>query len=115
MNQYYERLLNKDSVRVCYFGDHFWSDVHASATYKQDGKPKWDSIAVIEELYWFDKTASEGKEAHLLSMDRYWGSNFFFDDHPSQAEPVKNYFVGEVEKVARYAVPFLKNISRLVK
>ncbi len=84
VNQYYERLLNKDSVRVCYFGDHFWSDVHAGGTYKPEGgKPKWDSIAVIEELYWFDKTASEGKEAHLLSMDRYWGDNFFFDEHPS--------------------------------
>ena len=100
---------------MCYFGDHFWSDVHASATYKQSDKPKWDSIAVIEELYWFDNQASEGKEAHLLSMDRFWGNNFFFDNHPSQTEPIKNYFVAEVEKVARYAVPFVKNISRLIK
>ena len=46
-------------------------------------------------------------------MGPYWGSDFFFD--LVDGRPVKNYFVGEIEKVARYAVPFVKNIRRLVR
>lgn len=113
VTEFYQKLLGRDEVRVCYFGDHFWSDVHAaSAHIPAEGNPKWDAIAVIEELYWHDKWACEGKEAHLNDNSSIWGKNFFFDKVGNKQ--VKNYFVAEVEKVARYALPFLKNINRFI-
>ena len=67
---------------------------------------------MIEDLYWHDKETSEGKDPHLLDLTNFWGSNYFFDTVNGQ--PVKNFFIAEVEKHARYALPFVKNITRLV-
>ena len=49
----------------------------------------------------------------LLENSANWGDNYFFDK--VDGKDVKNYFVCEMEKVARYAVPFAKNIKRLIK
>ena len=90
-----------------------WLNAHPPLDKLEGPQDEWDAIAVIEELYWQDKDSSEGSDAHLNDMGPYWGSDFFFD--LVDGRPVKNYFVGEIEKVARYAVPFVKNIRRLVR
>lgn len=113
--EYFQNLLGKQDVRIAYFGDHFWSDVHAAGTFSPRDAPKWDSIAVVEEFWRFDKQSSCGSDPRLLSNEMYWGDNYFLDQVPYQEAPVKNYFVAEMEKVARYAVPFAKNIKQLIK
>ena len=52
-----------------------------------------------------------GKDPLLLDHSAYWGDNYFVDTINGQ--PVKNYFVAQVENVARYAVPFDKNMQWL--
>jgi hypothetical protein len=42
-----------------------------------------------------------------------WGDDWFFQKN-SQGELKKNYFVAEVEKSARYAVPFVKNLKNML-
>lgn len=114
VTQFYQRLLNKDQVRVCYFGDHFWSDCWASSTHQTPGQQhKWDSIAVCEEFYWLDQEPSEGMDPLLNDMEQFWGRNFFFDT--AYGRQIKNYFVAEMESVSRYAVPMIKNINRLYR
>ena len=76
-------------------------------------QPKWDAFAVIEDLWWTDKTSSEGKDPLLNDNSPFFGSDYLFDTVDGRR--VKNYYVAEAEKVARYAVPFVKNISRLIK
>ena len=114
-------------MRIAYFGDHFWSDVQAGATFVPQGftseQKKWDAIAVIEELWRFDNESSMGKDPLLLDNSAFWGENFFIDNTVPQEEQssteamtsaVKNYFVAELEKVARYALPFVKNMEWLM-
>ena len=36
LHQFYQKLLGKDQVRVCYFGDHLGSDVAYGGTFKPD-------------------------------------------------------------------------------
>ena len=113
VTQFYQRMLDREHVRVCYFGDHLWSDVYAASTHRSaPDLPKWDSIAVIEDLHWHDKQMSEGEDAHMIDLTEFWGSNFFFDT--IEGRPVKNYFIAEAEKHSRYALPFVKNLTRLV-
>ena len=115
-HEYFRSTLGKDVVRVAYFGDHFWSDAHASATFQPQGtpaQPKWDGIAVLEEMWWIDNESSEGSDPLLIDNSRFWGDSFFFDTVNNQQ--VRNYFMAELDKVARYAVPFVKNIKRLIK
>ena len=63
-------------------------------------------------MWFIDNESSEGKDPHLIDLSEFWGSNYFFDTVDGQ--PVKNFFIHEVEKHARYAIPFVKNIMRLV-
>ena len=87
--------------------------MQASATFVPQGfatpQRKWDAIAVIEELWWFDNESSMGQNPLLLNNYAFWGENFFIDNFNGQ--PLKNYFVAELEKVARYALPFVKNMK----
>ena len=68
----------------------------------------WDPIAVIEELACHDPSLEMGTSAQPVNWQQFWGQNYFVG--PSGR---RNYFVAEMEKVARYALPFVKNISRM--
>ena len=64
---------------------------------------------MIEEFHHEDATYAEGVDARLIPHNaNYWGPSYFMHDNK------KNYFVSEVEKVSRYAVPFIKNIKYLM-
>ena len=66
---------------------------------------------MIEELFWHDNWLSEGKEPHLNDTSAKWGPDFFFDT--VDGKQVRNYFVAEASRFARYALPFLWNINQL--
>ena len=67
----------------------------------------------MEEMWQFENDSSEGKDPLLIDNSQYWGNNFFVDT--VNGSDVRNYFIAEMDKVGRYAVPFLKNINRLHK
>lgn len=81
------------------------SDVHASSQCASSDLVQWDAIAVIEELALFDKSLEKVDADHVLTHS-YWGPNYFMNE-----DGIKNYFISEVEKVARYALPFVYNIE----
>ena len=107
-------------MKVVYFGDNYWSDVVSAAKFNpypdQPGRASnWDGIAVIEEMHPFDQGLNEGKDPHLLDIERYWGS-YFTDEVPEESSSSrlvqkKNFFVAETEIYARYALPHIRNIS----
>ena len=68
---------------------------------------------MVEEMWWIDNESSEGKDPLLIDNSPNWGENFFIDTVNGQK--VRNYFMAKVDKVARYAVPFVKNIRRFIK
>ena len=54
-----------------------------------DGKDtgaSWDTVAVIEELYWDGRIPSSGLEVNKDSLwrrkhsEKHWGPSFFFDE-----------------------------------
>ena len=56
----------------------------------------------------------------MLWGKQFWGDNFFITrregtENAEQAEATLSYFVGEIEKHARYAVPFVKNLKCLMR
>ena len=97
------------------------ADVDKSGTLEAE-----ELVAVIEELQEHDKSLNDGKDPHLLKTERYWGPSYFTDEVPAAvgasswwstpAKTVKrNFFVAEAEKTARYALPFVWNISHFIK
>lgn len=81
------------------------SDVHYSSQCAASEHVTWEAIAVIEELALFDKTLEKQNPDHVLTH-KFWGANYFISD-----TGCKNYFVNEVARVARYALPFVHNID----
>ena len=117
VHQFFTNLLGKPNIRVAYLGDHYWSDVEASAKFKfKEGgvTTMWDGIAVIEELYYEQEPHQRqhllpvGNNPHLVDTRPYWGPSYFLEGTK------RNYFVAEVEKVSRYAIPFVRNLKLLL-
>ena len=117
VHQFFMNKTGKERLRVAYFGDHFWSDAYASSTFTPSGfsveQPKWDGILVMEDLWWQDNESSEGKDPMLNDNSAFFSNNFFVNE--VNGAQIKDYYVAELEKTARYAVPFVKNISRLIR
>ncbi len=67
---------------MCFFGDHYLSDVWASATCLSQNSVKWDAIAVIEELAYFDKRLEMGHDPQAINTEAFWGPNYFIDIDP---------------------------------
>ena len=94
-----------------FFGDNYSGDVQAPSQ-----NPNWDGIAILEELITLypQEYANIEKnsplspiDADLFSTDKYW-SNYFIHNNK------KNYFVSEMSKSARYAIPLIKHISHIM-
>lgn len=112
--------MGKPQIRVAYFGDHYWSDVLYGGSFlpparDQQSTTKWDSIAVMEELYYEHDPASrrvfypQSTSPSLIDTRPFWGPNYFLDGSR------RNYFVAEAERVARYAIPFARTIQLLAR
>ena len=65
---------------------------------------------MIEELSYIDNSFEEGIAPELLPHEGNLGKHSYFIKS-TRSETVKNFFVAEMEKVTRYAVPFIKNIK----
>lgn len=87
------------------------SDVFCAAGCSTSSSVKWDSIAVIEELSLFDKRLEVENESRI-DFCQHWGPNYFVD--MAGVQPMRNFFVLEAAKVARYAVPFVRNIELIM-
>lgn len=74
----------------------------------------------MEELAQLDSGYDEGFDPHLVPHSQVlWGTNYFMDDPQCDVQlekglPVKNFFVDEISKKARYAMPFVRNIKYLM-
>ena len=74
---------------------------------------------VIEECTWCGDEYEQIEEssplarvpANLVPNTAYWGADHFVHD---TANPKKNYFVSEVAKSARYAIPLIKHVSHIM-
>ena len=44
-----------------------------------------------------------------------WGLSHFLDYEPEGTRTIRNFFVSEMEMVARYAVPYIKNMDLLMQ
>jgi len=57
-------------------------------------------------------------DPRLVNTSNYWGADYFWEE-VSLASGItrikRDFFVSEVERVARYALPFVRNISMLMK
>lgn len=51
---------------------------------------------------------------HVLTSEK-WGPSYFFESIDNSDKVHVNYFVGEVAKVARYALPYVKNIELMLR
>ena len=88
------------------------SDVHASALGKTD-QATWEAFAVIEELANYDRRLWQGSEPDNVMTLNYWGPDYFFE--LVNGKRMKNFFVTEAAQVSRYAIPFMKSITLLMK
>ena len=111
-------------MAVAYFGDQFYSDVHATFEYNErlkhrESNLRWEAFAVIEELTDLDESLDFGSEARLIPHNtHFWGPSYFLYE---QIDPItkdktvqRDYFLSEVAKVSQYAGAFVKNITRLM-
>lgn len=69
---------------------------------------------MIEELGHHDTSLEMGTSADHVSTIESWGPCYFLDDIEGSESVHVNYFVSQVAKVARYALPFVKNIDLML-
>jgi len=83
------------------------NDVHLKTS-----KAKWEPIVVMEEMCQIMPEYYGVHYPTILDNDeKYWGKSYFFygkDQRP-------NWFIKEIEKYARWAVPLVKNIKIMFK
>lgn len=74
---------------------------------------RWDTVAVIEEFSSYERSYEHQKNANLVPhVHKFWSNSYFTENIEGKIH--KNYFVAQIEKQSRYAVPFLKNIDFLL-
>jgi hypothetical protein len=112
LQNFFQKQLGKNNLRIAFFGDHYMSDVDASALAKSD-QATWEAIAVIEELANYDCSLWQGSEPDNVMTQNYWGPDYFFE--LTNGKRLKNFFVNEAAKVSRYAIPFMKSITLLMQ
>ena len=72
----------------------------------------WDAIAVVEEMHNEEKCPDKrklmtnGQDPRLVDTKSFWGENYFAHDSGK-----RNFFVCHLEKSARYALPFMRNLK----
>ncbi len=71
---------------------------------------------VMEDMNYYIENAEQlyGKH-HLYRYDRFWGG-YFWDEQPDEngkTTKIKNYFVHEASKRARYAIPSILSLARM--
>ena len=69
LTEFFQTKLKKENVRTAYFGHHGFSDIQAFyefdywMRYNKKFKGKWDVIAIIEEMSFFDNSYEMGRPA----------------------------------------------------
>ena len=112
--------MEKDKIRVASFGDQVVTDIQDTYEFnnsliKDNMKSRWDAIAVIEEFSQVDKAFEKGRKARLVPhAEMFWGSQYFYDREYESNNLLRNYWIKKTEMAARYAIPFLKNIDRML-
>jgi uncharacterized glyoxalase superfamily protein PhnB len=82
LSEFYQETLNKEDIKVAYFGDHLLSDIQATHEFNEElieakSKAKWDSILVLDELSHHNgKQVTESLLDHNPSI---WGESYFYD------------------------------------
>ena len=131
LTSYYQTVFKKDDVRFVYFGDHLVGDISATSDFNQrlietNHPSRWHAIAVIEEMSFHDKSFENGVDAKLIPYDQnLWGKDYFVEVNVEEdmeggsggaptVHVVKNFCIYEASKVARYALPFIKNIKHML-
>jgi hypothetical protein len=125
-------VLNKDDIRVAHFGSNPHTEIRATYEFDKqlqnsNNQARWHSIAVIEQLSFLHKDLEWGMDGQMQPHNtKLWGSGFLLEDQDpfykafyansvkygyDQDSKIRNFFMCEIEKHARYIVPFIKNIT----
>ena len=70
---------------------------------------------MIEEIGIIDPTLDMGRAADHVTTTERWGPSYFIDTTENSDQVFINYFVAEVAKEARYALPYVKNIELMLR
>ena len=111
LEQHLRKKTGKANVKIVFHGDQWVSDVHWSNSCES-----WDGIAVVEEFCAapdYEPISDSGPyktkcEAGLTAYTKYWGDDFFTQDGK------RNYYVTQMSKNARYAVPLLRHVANFI-
>ncbi|CDW90182.1 UNKNOWN [Stylonychia lemnae] len=109
LTEYFKRVLQKEDIRVAFFGDQYISDVYSSSL-----NENWDAFAVVEEMNHYDDRYCEGVSPLLMKYEQYWGESYFIEKSLDGKRIKKNYFISQVEDCARYMLPLMKNINLMM-
>ena len=113
------KLLKSKSInrlpKYVMIGDQYTSDVTIPQTL-----PNWEGIALIEEMVFDDEYLTIERfnplnyilDHHLPGYSKYWGDNYFIQ--MVNSNPVRNFFVNEVQSRSRYALAAIKDIAHIM-
>jgi hypothetical protein len=101
LTNYFQTQLDKEDLRVAFFGSHYLNDVRATYDFnhrlKAAGSPaRWECFGLIPELN------------HSL---RRWGPSLDFDRTGNKIK--KSFFLSEMSSNLRYAVSNCSEIKHL--
>jgi hypothetical protein len=130
LTQFFQAEVDKEDVKIAYFGSHGNNDIQACHSFnekmKSEGaKSNWDVIAVINEMADPKKMFPDQDRFKPFpeQKDGLWGPSYFHDYHERVYDDIetildspqpKNFFITEIERCCRYAVPTVRNINMMV-
>ena len=65
----------------------------------------------MEELSLADDRFNQNVDPQLVNFEPFWGPSYFVDE--ISGSKIRNFFVVEAEKTARYALPFVRNMMNM--
>jgi hypothetical protein len=125
LSEYFQKVMKKTDIKIAYFGDEYLADIIATQELNEKLKKQgsgviWDPICVMEELTHHSKKLSS--QALLIPHNKdLWGKTYFYSESYAikffkfGSSGVKtNFFVSEMAKSARYAIPSVGYLTKLI-
>jgi hypothetical protein len=116
LTQYFQKICDKENVKIAFFGDHYLNHFVSVQGYKQtaESKATWNTFAVLPELCFFEGEARKREDPNLILLGGYfWGaSNFVYDSKTE--ENIPSFFSLAIQNYCRYAIPLLEDLPKFM-
>jgi hypothetical protein len=117
LTEYLKICCAKEDVKVAFLSHNYYQDILSTFYMNEklidrEAPERWDTIAVCND---FVRLTQRGGvySGELICHNRLkWGDSYFYDE--IAGKKVRNFFLAEMTKYARYAIPPCNGLSKII-